>query len=169
MLTVVVVMLLSCTAEGELSEQTWNCGESGNNVTATLRGNTFLTISGTGAMANYFFLNDIPWWDSRDAIKTVKIENGVTSIGRNAFYDCSNLISMTIPNSVTAIGNSALTACNNLVEINVNADNTTFCSVDGVVYSKDKTTLLIFPGADFGDTRPPISVIPVHSTVFSFL
>ena len=166
MLTVVVLALLSCTAEGELSEQTWYCGESGSNVTAMLRGNLFLTVSGTGAMANYYFLNDIPWWDSRAAIKTVKIENGVTSIGEHAFYDCSNLVSVTIPNSITAIGNSALSACDNLVEINVNADNTTFCSVDGVVYNKDKTTLLIYPGGKLKHFNIPNSVTTIGECAF---
>ena len=62
-----------------------------------------LTIGGTGDMKDYSS-SYAPWYDKRDSIKSVVIENSVTSIGEDAFYNCSDLTSVTIGNSVTSIG-----------------------------------------------------------------
>ena len=58
-------------------------------------GTQTLTISGTGAMADYNSDNQ-PWKDFRGDITSVVIEDGVTSIGNNAFKDCPSLASITI-------------------------------------------------------------------------
>lgn len=82
--------------------QTWNCGDQGNNLTATIV-DSVLTISGTGAMADYNFTTSAPWNSLRDQIKKVIIETGVTTIGDCAFYNCNSLTTVSIPNSVTSI------------------------------------------------------------------
>ena len=56
------------------------------------------------------------------------IPNGVTSIGEWAFYDCSDLTSVTIPSSVTTIGVGAFYNCPGLANIDVASDNTTYDS-----------------------------------------
>lgn len=71
----------------------YNCGENGNNVTATLDTVTgVMTISGSGKMADYDSYYNQPWAGQRDNIKHLVVENGVTSIGNNAFRYCTNLI-----------------------------------------------------------------------------
>ena len=64
-----------------------------------------LTISGNGAMEDYScFFDPAPWGTS---ITKVIIEDGVTSIGEDAFYNCTSLTSIVIPDSVTSIGKYA--------------------------------------------------------------
>ena len=72
-----------------------------------------LTISGTGDIKTK------PWNSQRNEIKKIIIENGVTSIGDNAFTSCYNLTSVTIPNSVTSIGSSAFQNCSNLTFLSI--------------------------------------------------
>ena len=87
-------------------------GQCGENVYWTYDSTTKeLVISGTGLMNGYSNSNT-PFYNSD--IKTVVIENGVTSIGNYAFYKCSNLSTLTIPNSVTYIGYNALSGCSSL-------------------------------------------------------
>ena len=94
------------------------CGAEGNeeSVSWTLDSNGLLTISGTGKMGNYSIA---PWIPNKDAIKKVVIGEGVTSIGNNAFRDCTSLISITIPDSVTSIGDEAFRACTSLTSITI--------------------------------------------------
>lgn len=53
------------------------------------------------------------------SIVTVNIPNGITSVGRYAFYGCSNLTSVTIPSSVTSIDGSAFQNCSSLTSITI--------------------------------------------------
>ena len=84
-----------------------NCGANGDNVTYTLYDDGLLVISGTGDMNSDFeYASGVPWYDHgyANSIKKVVIESGVTSIGRQAFFYCPNLESITIPETVTSIG-----------------------------------------------------------------
>ena len=60
-----------------------------------------------------------PWDSQRDKIKTLVIKDGVTSIGKYAFFWCSGLTSITIPNSVTSIGEHAFANCSGLTSITI--------------------------------------------------
>ncbi len=78
-------------------------------------------------------------------LTSVTIPGSVTSIGRGAFYGCTGLTSITIPDSVTSIGDYAFCGCVNLSIIMVDENNKDYCSVDGALYNKDKTSLIICP------------------------
>ncbi len=109
-----------CTVCGS----TFPCGE---HVTWTLDNGT-LTISGTGAMADFDY-GDTPWADSADAITKIVIGDGVTSIGRYAFGSCSNLTSVDIPTGVTSIGTYAFYNCSSLASVDIPASVTSIGSM----------------------------------------
>jgi len=96
-----------------------NCGDSGSNVTWLLDDNGTLTISGSGKIEDYRSDIDQPWYSNRSDITSVVIEPGVTSIGSQAFYECSNLTSITIPSGLTSIGEQAFGNCTGLTSITI--------------------------------------------------
>jgi hypothetical protein len=138
LLTMAVVL---CGAPAFAVIKTINCGASGSTVIGQYDDETnALTITGNGNMM------DDTFWLWRDVCSVI-IEDGVTSIGRYAFYDCNkltsvtignsvtnigigafengcSLISVTIPNSVTSISESAFHGCSNLTSVTI-GDNVT--------------------------------------------
>ncbi len=69
----------------------------------------------------------------------------VTRIGDGAFTNCTDILSITIPASVKTIGTGAFRGCGSLVSINVEEGNSVYCSVGGVLMSKDKSVLVCMP------------------------
>ena len=90
-----------------------------DNLTWTLDADGTLTISGTGAMKDYDYDNNLSPVYNNSKVKKVVIEDGVTSIGNWAFESCNNLTSITIPNSVTSIGAYAFSNCYYLTNITI--------------------------------------------------
>ena len=149
------------------------------------------------------------------ALTSIAIPNGVTSVGKQAFYFCDNLTNITIPNSVTSIGeeafarcdslsninisanvasigNNAFGSCGNLNSINVATENTNYCSDDGILFNKDKTTLIQYPagktdvkyeipsgvltinenafdGSNFSELSIPNSVLSINNDILGIL
>ncbi len=96
----------------------------------------------------------------------VNIPNSVTSIGMYAFSHCLGLKSINIPSSVTSIGLSAFLRCSGLTSINVDVTNPIYASQDGVLYSKDKTTLHTCPAGKMGEFVIPNHVTSIANQVF---
>ena len=95
-------------------------GLCGDNVNYSLDTSTgLLSITGTGAMTNYYSSSSVPWYSNKSYIKVVEIADGVTSIGNYVFYECSGLTSVTIPNSVTSIGDFAFRDCSKLTSVTI--------------------------------------------------
>ncbi|MBQ3075597.1 MAG: leucine-rich repeat protein [Clostridia bacterium] len=85
--------------------------------TWTVEGTT-LTISGSGAMADYSFSDRAPWQTATiSSIQKVIIEPGVTNVGNYAFHYFSSLTSVELPDTVTTIGNNAFQHCTVLPQI----------------------------------------------------
>jgi len=128
---VCLVLIIGAMAVSALAAETVARGECGDALTWVLTDDGVLTISGEGEMGNYdapsviappaFLPKPVqaPWYEYRTQIKTVVIENGVTTIGTNAFYGCSELTDITIPNSVTEIKRYAFEYCTSLVDITI--------------------------------------------------
>lgn len=94
-----------------------NNGSCGENVKYNFNSSTgVLTISGSGAMADYAAYSDSPF-AMNYSIKKIVIENGITSIGNNSFYSCSNVAEVSIPSSVKKIGEFAFCYCSGLKKV----------------------------------------------------
>ncbi len=114
-------------AQEEIPALTEISGTCGENLTWTLTNEGVLTISGEGAMYNFTVIVDLlplgvvpmneetavlaPWSDYTTLIAKVVVEDGVTSIGNNAFAACENLKEIEIPETVTAIGSHVFEGC----------------------------------------------------------
>ena len=103
-----------------------SCGKNGDNVTWKLTSEGTLTISGTGDMADFDYWNGngAPWLRVRLQAKKVIIQDGVTSIGSYAFYDCDALANVIISNGLTNIGNYAFYRCTRLANVTIPASVT---------------------------------------------
>ena len=77
--------------------------------------------------------------------KAHEIIDGVTSIDYGAFNNCTSLTSINIPNSVADIRDNPFGNCASLTEIKVASENPNYVSVNGVLYNKDKTTIICYP------------------------
>ena len=96
----------------------------------------------------------------------VTIPNSVTSIEGSAFAS-TGLTTVTIPGGVTTIGTFVFDQCNELKRIEVAAESTTFTSVDGVLFSADKSTLVYCPNGRSGTYAVPDGVTTIGATAFA--
>ena len=108
-------------------------------------------------------------FSSCSSLTSITIPSSVTSIGMAAFHSCDSLTSITIPSGVTSIGDSTFSNCYSLTSIEVDQANTAYSSEDGVLFNKDKTTLIRYPE---GNTRRsytiPSSVTSIGNGAFRY-
>lgn len=81
---------------GYSGDLTWELRESGT-----------LVFNGSGAMKNYIYKSEMPWYQYMDQIKSVVLNDGITRIGSYAFYGMTSMESITIAETVTSIGDYA--------------------------------------------------------------
>ena len=91
--------------------------------------------------------------------------SNITSIGSNAFANCTSLTSITIPDSVTSIGERAFDRWS-LASINVDINNEHFASQDGILYNKAKTEIILVPLDISGSVTIPDSITSIDTEAF---
>jgi hypothetical protein len=101
-------------------------------------------------------------------LTNVTIGNSVTSIDSEAFDHCTGLTGITIPNSVTLIEWGAFQYCTGLKEFIVSEQNSNYSTINGVLFDKNKTTLLVYPNAKGTSYTIPNSVTSIRYRAFSY-
>ena len=141
-LCILALALAICIATLTPKVQAASSGSCGENLTWNLTDAGKLTISGTGDMETFDWAG-APWYEVRDSVKTVVIEDGVTSVAPYAFYRCYKLETAKLPEGIVSIGKSAFEGCTAMKSVNFGSSLTTI----GVFAFKDcsKLTKLTFP------------------------
>lgn len=138
-------------------------GTCGDNLSWELSCDSVLTISGDGAMTNYNFVSPhAPWYSYNSAIKSIIINDGVTSIGQFAFYNCE-AISVSMPSSVTEIATQAFRECHELTDVQI-PENVTTIGYSAFMGCVSLTSIFIphsitnIGGSAFGECYGMISI-----------
>jgi uncharacterized repeat protein (TIGR02543 family) len=101
-------------------------------------------------------------------MNTIDLPKTLISIGRLAFLNATSLTSITLPERLVSLGANAFRHCYSLSEINVSAGNEHFKTVDGVLFSHDLKTLIIYPQGKTGSAYTvPNSVLTIDEGAFS--
>ena len=155
-------------------------GSCGENAGWTLE-DGILTITGSGEMNDWYS----PWKEYSSQFTAIIVEEGITHIGASAFSQCQTQEHVIIPDGVISVGEYAFDECENIRSISlpssfktfgdyafaafslenifVSEQNTLFCDIDGVLYSKDKTVLMFYPRGREGSY-----VIPIGTTEIAY-
>jgi len=95
-----------------------------------------------------------------------RIPSAVEAIGGQAFFGCDALESVTLASSLSAIGDNPFVFCDNLNEILVSNDHPGYTSEEGVLLSKDGTSIVFYPNAKSGSYTIPAGITALQSGPF---
>lgn len=101
-------------------------------------------------------------------LTTVKLSNNLRTIENDAFNGCKSLTSITIPEKVRKIQGNPFIECSKLTKINVNKNNKTYTSIGGILFTKSKKTLAVYPyGKKNSAYSVPKTVYKIAEDAFS--
>ena len=145
---------------------------------------SFTVLDGVTEIDSYAFygaanLQNIYLPDSIESIGASAFENsglasinfpeGLESIYSSAFFNCNSLSDIELPSSLTFLG-SQVFVCRSLESIAVSAENPSYCSADGILFSKDMSELIAYPPSKSygGEYAIPESVRVIKETAFCY-
>lgn len=102
------------------------------------------------------------------ALETVDFPETLTAIYANAFFGCTSLETVTLPASLNQLIPSAFSNCSNLKQINIDENNTDYCSVDGVVYRESMMSVIAVPNGWEGRFVVPEGIVYINEDAFAY-
>lgn len=116
--------------------------------------------SGITELSDYLFMNS-------PKLSHIDIPHGVKKIGAQVFSGCRSITTLYIPDNVTEFATTAFGGLNSLTEFTVSESSPVFCTMDGILYSKDKTQLICFPNAkNISSYSVPESITKINAVCF---
>ncbi|MDO5541111.1 MAG: leucine-rich repeat protein [Eubacteriales bacterium] len=144
-------------------------GTCGENLTWSLSETGKLTISGSGDMEDYSTNDDNrpPWYGYCDSITEIEIGKEVTGIGDFAFFNVNQVESLYVPEQVKRLG-LQFAGMRKLSNITVDEKNKDYISMDGVLYTADRTSLERYPMAKEGNEYTVLDgTVEIGSSAFT--
>lgn len=155
-----------CDVCGAALSEALGSGSIDGGLSWSLSRSGALTISGSGKMPDFSSVaNAAPWDKQKGKIQSVVIESGVQSISGGAFSGCTALEKVIISDTVAQIDLNAFDGCTALSDFDVAAENETFSSVGGVLFSADKE-LLRYPVGKSADYAVPSGTVAIAGGAF---
>lgn len=143
--------------------------------------NNMITISGTtitgadeDALQGMLIMSDditaigASAFENCYGISSITLSTNLASIGDSAFMGCSYIARMLLPASVQSIGLGAFTKCESMAVLMVDESNSTYATVDNVLFNKNKTALLAYANGKAGSYTIPNSVTTINHSAFAY-
>ena len=120
-----------------------------------------LIIQGDGAMWDNSSSTSVPWNSYKTNISTIIIEDGATSIGKNAFNGCTDLYSVTFGKGITSVGTDAFKNCSNVKKV-IASDVAAWC---GINFANDTANPLFYTKKLYQDKTTEITALTIPDKV----
>ena len=162
------VVYNSCTAGAVVIPSTYNDGVNGVKPVGGIYDGAF---SGCTSITSIVIPNSVTYlgdgaFEGCTNLSSVSIGTGVTGFSLNLFLNCTSLINLTVPSNILIINPEAFYGCLNLTNINIDSNNPNFTSIDGVVFNKNITTLVLYPIGKIGSYSIPNTVTSIGAESF---
>ena len=131
-----------------------------------------------------------PWFNYNQNITSIVVENGVTGIGKNAFlhcinateilipesvisirfqafYECNSIVTMTLPSALEELGDRVFNGCISLNDFYISDSNVNYSTDNGILYSKDRSSLICYPAGRDGLCEISTNVRSVDRSAFT--
>jgi len=102
-------------------------------------------------------------FDGCSNLQSISLTEGLSTIKDCAFIGCIGLTNLTIPATVTELDEDAFINCTSLSNVTVQKNNSNYASVDGILYNKSITRLILYPNAKSGDSYTMPNTVTSYS------
>jgi hypothetical protein len=145
-----------------------NAAANGREVSAIIeKAGKYVTLDLSACSVPKGVISDMSYIKDNVFIKGIILPNVLVTIEDNAFDNCKEIVSIMIPPLVASVSQYAFGLCSSLETITVARNNSAYSSVDGALFNKDKTTLVLYPEGKSGDYTIPSSVTTIGEGAFN--
>ncbi len=154
-------------SESTADNYRYNVVEGGITIWDYTGNATHLTVPAIIDEQKVLYINDRAF-ENCDSLEEITFSEGILTIGNDIFEGCNNLTTVYLPSSITTMDSRSFDLCNTLEAIIVSKDNPDFSSEDGVLFDKEKNTLIRCPSGKSGKYIVPDTVTTLGIDSFEY-